>query len=196
MRKILCLFVLLCALASMAWASPTRFAVDPVYSNLAFSIKNLQISTVKGHFKDYKASVTYDEKKRLFTAMQAVIKVASVDTDNAGRDGHLGEDDFFNVKKFPTMTFKMTSYKALGGNKGEVTGELTIAGVTKSIKLKSELGGIIDVKEGHNAGQKRMGLTLSGMITRSEFHYAPKTSTLKLGDEISLSITIEAQAVK
>lgn len=192
MRKSLVLVFSIFLLSSLKAAS---FEVDPVYSNISFSIKNMQISKVKGDFKDYKASFSYDAAKKEFKSMEAVIEVKSVDTNNDTRDAHLLQADFFNAKKYPTMTFKMRTYKKLADDKGVITGKLCIVGVCKDASLSTQILGLVDVKEGYNAGEKRLGFSMDGVIKRSWFSLAPKTSTLKLGDDINISINIEAKAI-
>lgn len=192
MRKTLVLVFSIFLISSLKAAS---FEVDPVYSNISFSVKNLQISKVKGDFKDYKASLSYDAATKEFKSMDAVIEVKSVDTNNDTRDAHLLQEDFFNAKKYPNMTFKMKTYKKQSADKGEITGTLCIAGVCKDASFKTQVMGLVDVKEGYNAGQKRLGFVMQGVIKRSEFKFAPKTSTLKLGDDVNISINIEAKAI-
>lgn len=171
------------------------FEVDPVYSSVGFKIKNLQISNVKGLFKKFKGSLSYDDAKKEFTSMDAVIEVKSVDTNNDTRNAHILQADFFNAAKYPTMTFKMKTYKKLSDDKGVMTGTLCIVGVCKDASFSTQILGIADVKEGYNAGQRRLGATMEGVIKRSEFSFAPKTSTLKLGDDVAISVSIEAKKV-
>lgn len=193
MKKLFFYIFLSCIFALGAHA--TNFKVDPIYSSVGFKIKNLQISNVTGNFNKYEGDFEFDEDKKIFTKMRASIDVASVDTDSKGRDEHLLKEDFFNVVKFPKMDFEMTSYEKISDTEGKIKGKLTLVGVSKEIELESEINGIAVLDQGHNKGQKRMGLTLEGKIKRTDFNYAPNTSTISLGDEVKITVNIEAMAI-
>lgn len=193
MKKMLICFLFVISLVKSLLASD--FLIDPVYSSVGFEVENLQISKVNGNFRDFKGSVGFNNTDKSFTSMKAVIKVASVETNNTGRNAHILQEDFFNEVKYPTITFVMNKFVKIKADKGIVSGRLCISGVCKDIKLESQFLGIADVKEGENAGQRRMGFSLDGVIKRSEFDFAPNTSTLKIGDKIRLNINVEAYQV-
>ena len=88
-----------------------NYKLDEDHSSVAFSVKHLVISTVKGGFKKYNASFSIDDKTGLFTKLEATVDVASIDTGSPKRDEHLKGEDFFEISKFPTMTFKMKKYE-------------------------------------------------------------------------------------
>lgn len=166
-----------------------EFTLDKAHTNVGFKIKHLQISTVNGNFKDYDGSIDFDEASKTFKKIEAKIKVASVNTENSTRDNHLQQDDFFKAKQFPELTFVMKSYQKTSDTAGKVNGTLTIAGVSKDVVLDAEIGGI-----GEMNGKKKLGFSLSGTITRSEFKFAPSSSTITLGDEVKLQVDVEANA--
>lgn len=164
------------------------YTLDKTHTDVSFKIKHLQISNVRGNFKDYDAVIDFDPQSKEFKRLEATIKVASVDTDNKTRDNHLQQDDFFKAKKFPDMTFVMKKYEKSGDDRGKMTGILTIAGVSKEIVLDTEIGGVIKL----DSMKEKIGFSLKGLIKRSEFNFAPSTKTITLGDEIWLDIEVEA----
>lgn len=166
-----------------------EYVLDKTHTNIGFKIKHLQISNVSGNFKDYDGVIDFDPATKEFKKAEAKMKVASIDTDNKGRDDHLQQDDFFKAKKHPEVTFVMKKYEKTGDDEGKMSGTLSIAGVSRDIVLDTEIGGIADFK-----GKEKLGFSLSGKIKRSEFKFAPETSTLSLGDEIKLEIEVEANA--
>ena len=183
-------FVLVASLVVSLFAlnlAAKEYTIDKAHSNVGFKIKHLSISNVTGNFKDYTAVIDYEggELKKL----EAKIKVAFINTENKGRDEHLQQDDFFKAKKYPEITFVMKSYKKMGANAGKVNGTLSIAGVAKDIVLDAEIGGTAQQK-----GVEKLGFSLSGKIKRSDFKFAPSSSTVSLGDEIALNIEVEAAA--
>ncbi|OCS05892.1 YceI family protein, partial [Campylobacter fetus] len=111
-------------------------------------------------------------------------------TSNTARDNHLKQADFFDIAKFPEMKFVMTEFKKDGDNEGKVIGNLTIKNVTKPVTLNYEFGG----QSKNQKGIQIVGFSLEGKIKRSDFNFAPDTSTLTLGDEIKINIEVEAAA--
>lgn len=172
----------LVALAMASSASAASFALDGAHSNVAFKVKHMGLSNVNGIFKDYSAVIDFDLKDNKFNALKADIKVASVDTDNSKRDEHLRTPDFFNVEKYPDMTFEMTSYKA-DGDDGKMVGILTIAGVSKEVKLDTEINGRLE-----KDGKTVVGFNLSGKIKRSDFNLGQGFDSSLIGDEIKINI--------
>ncbi|MBM0636856.1 YceI family protein [Campylobacter sp. VicNov18] len=169
-------------------ASAKEFVLDKSHTDLGFKIKHLQISNVKGNFKDYSAVIDFDSMNLEFKKLEVVVKVASIDTDNQARDNYLQQDDFFKTHKYPDMTFVMKKYEKIGDHKGKMTGVLTIAGVSKDIVLNTEIGGVIKDQN----SKEKIGFSLNGKIKRSDFQFAINTSTITLSDEISLDIEVEA----
>ncbi len=165
-----------------------EYVLDKAHSDLGFKIKHLQISNVKGNFKNYDAIIDFDPQSAEFKKLEAKVEVASVNTENKNRDEHLQKDDFFKAKSFPQITFVMKNYQKISNEKGKVNGTLSIAGISKDIVLDSEIGGTVKGKD----GKEKLGFSLNGQIKRSDFNFAPESSTLTLGDEVSLNIEVEA----
>ncbi|EAI3516710.1 TPA: polyisoprenoid-binding protein [Campylobacter coli] len=186
--------ILLSSLVAVSLLSTGLFAkeytLDKTHTDIGFKIKHLQISNVKGNFQDYDAVIDFDPASFEFKKLEATIKVASVNTDNKTRDNHLQQNDFFKAKQFPNMTFVMKKYEKIDNEKGKMTGTLTIAGVSKEVVLDTEIGGTAKGKD----GKEKVGFSLNTKIKRSDFNFAPSTSTITVGDDIYLSIEVEANA--
>ena len=171
-----------------AFAQSSVWTIDPNHSQVNFAIKHIQVSTVRGSISGVTGTVVWDEKNLSNSSVQATINTATVTTNNEKRDGHLKSPDFFNVEKFPTMTFKSTAVTGTPG-KLQVVGDLTLAGVTKSVTL--------DV-DGPTPPQKSMGgklasgFSATGKLKRSDFNFGQKFTEPSLGDEVQFTIDIEA----
>src|SRR5579859_111498 len=119
-----------------------EYKIDPVHSNVGFAVKHMVINTVHGRFGDYSGTIVYDEKDITKSTVNVTIKSASINTDNAQRDGHLKSPDFLDAQKFPDITFQSKSIEKKAD--GFVAhGALTIRGVTKDVDLPFKLSGPI-----------------------------------------------------
>jgi polyisoprenoid-binding protein YceI len=138
--------------------------IDVTHSTVGFTVRHLMVSKVHGQFTKYKGTFAFDEANLASSHVEAEIEVASVDTRDAQRDGHLRTGDFFEAEKFPLMTFKSTS---VTGSKGEfkVTGDLTLRGVTKSVVLDVEYAG----RAKHPQAGERVGFSAHTTINRKDF---------------------------
>ncbi len=163
--------------------------LDKTHSELAFSVKHLGISKVRGVFHDFDVTLTTDEHVEDMT-IEATIDLASVDTKDAGRDGHLKTGDFFKIDEFPTATFKSTKVEGTAGD-FVVTGDLTLRGVTKEITLKGEFGGI--EKDGY--GNTHAGAEVKAVIDRTEFGVSfnspLESGGMLLGNDITLNFDLQ-----
>src|SRR6185436_14779537 len=195
MRRLIRAFVPALALALLVPA-PTRAAtweLDPAHSTIGFAIRHMMISTVRGQFRTFTGKATGDPKTPDKAAIEASIDAASIDTANEKRDGHLKSPDFFDVAKFPTITFKSKSIAAAGAGKAKVTGDLTLHGVTKEVVLEVE-GPTQVIKD--PMGNTRAGAHATAKIDRREFGMVyDKTMDgggLMVGNEVEITIDVEA----
>ncbi|WP_291951801.1 YceI family protein [Campylobacter sp.] len=186
MKKILLSSLALASILSSV-SLAKEFVIDQAHSNIGFKIKHLQISNVNGNFKTYNAEINFDDKEMKFNKLDAKINIASINTENKTRDAHLLQNDFFNAKVYPEMTFIMSKYEKISNEKGKMYGKLNIAGVSKEIILDTEIGGVIKTDK----GKEKAGFNLQGKIKRSDFKFAPNTSTTSLSDEIQINIEVE-----
>ena len=167
-----------------------KWNIEPTHSQVAFSVKHLGISTVRGTFGQLPGTI--DEENGTLLGAQADIDIASISTSQAGRDEHLRSADFFDVAKYPQAHFKLVKADRNGVDL-TVTGDLTIRGVTKPVVLKGEIGG--PAKDPW--GNTKVSASLEGKISRAEWglvwNQTLETGGLLVSDEVRLSI--DAQAV-
>ena len=171
------------------------YLTDTSHSSIGFNIKYLMITDVFGQFKTYDAKVEIDETTKELIGVEANIKVASLTTENTKRDGHLKSPDFFDVTKFPSITFKSKEVNKLAENKYEMIGDLTIKGITKTITLKGEYTGFIDAGK---MGGKRIGYTAEATINRQDFdvnwNRELDQGGVLVGNEVVIELKIQAAA--
>jgi polyisoprenoid-binding protein YceI len=170
----------------------TKWSIDQAHSQIAFKVRHLMISNVKGSFKTFDASI-YTASKDFKTAeIDLWIDASSINTGDEKRDEHLKGIDFFDVENHKQITFiSSTIGKADKEGIHELWGELTMIGVTKNVKLDVEFGGIVN----DPWGNERAGFTLSGKINRSDWglvwNSAIETGGLIVSEEIHISCEIE-----
>jgi polyisoprenoid-binding protein YceI len=163
-----------------------QYGVDPMHSSISFKIGHLGLTSVHGRFDEFNGSFVIDPDPAK-CSFEMSIKTESVDTNNKQRDTHLRSGDFFNAKQFPEITFKSTSVKPIDGGY-EVTGDLTLHGLTKSVTLPLKGGKTIEFPKGR--GVYHTGYTADFVIKRTDFEIAKAVGDM-LGDEIAVSIGIE-----
>jgi polyisoprenoid-binding protein YceI len=190
MKKILLLAsISACVFAQSAFTADT-YVFDKVHSTMGFQVRHL-FSKVPGKFDDFEGKIQFDEANPENSSVEVKIKTASVDTGFAVRDNNLRSPDFFDVEKFPEITFKSKSVKRTGETTGEVTGDLNMHGVTKEVVLNVEL-------LGKGAGPK--GTTLSGWeaktdLKRSEFGLTWNQmveGTQVVGEDVEIDLHVQA----
>ncbi|QHN05408.1 YceI family protein [Granulicella sp. WH15] len=170
-----------------AQAQTSTWTIDPAHSSASFSIRHMGVSTVHGSLTGLKGAVTLDEKNITKSKVAATADTTTVSTGVDKRDGHLKSPDFFDVAKFPTISFKSTMVMNSGG-KLQVMGDLTLDGVTKNVTL--DLDGPAPAQKGPN-GTTISGFSATGIIKRSDFGFGPKFAPPVLGDEVKFTIDIE-----
>ncbi len=173
--------------AMLSVAEPVRaadeFAVDGVHSSVTFKISHLGLSWIHGRFNDFSGSFVLDPEDAAKCSFSLVIKPESVDTNNQKRDEHLRAPDYFNVKQFPVFAFKSTAVKAIK-DRYEVTGNLTLHGVTKPVSF-TLVGG---KKAEFPKGVQRVGYTTELTIKRSEFGVDKDINAI--GDDVHIAISL------
>lgn len=159
----------------------TKWNLDTTHSEITFKVRHMMISNVKGTFNTFTAEVEAEDDTFKNAKVSATIQTDSIDTNNADRDTHLKSADFFNVEQNPTITFESDSLA------DDVTGHLTINGVTKPVQLEVEFGGINQDPWGNS----KAGFTFEGKIKRSDFglnwNAALETGGVLVSDEVKIS---------
>jgi polyisoprenoid-binding protein YceI len=166
------------------------WSIDQVHSDVSFTVRHMMVSKVRGRFGAFSGTIVTADNP-LESSVTAEIELASIDTNNAQRDEHIRSADFFEVEKFPTMTYTSTSVRQ-NGDDYVLDGKLTLKGVTKDVALKLELNGF-----GPDAyGGTRAGFSASAEISRSEFgvdiHLPMDGGGVVIGDKVTISLEIEA----
>jgi polyisoprenoid-binding protein YceI len=172
-------------LAAASSARAEDYKVDPVHSSLVFRSKHFGVGYIFGRFNEFSGTFRLDDKNAANSAIEMEVKAGSIDTNFAKRDAHLKGPDFFNVKQFPTIAFKSTSFKKVDDAHYEVTGDLTLHGVAKPVTVKLERVG-----SGKDPmGTYRTGLETTFTIKRSDFDM--KFMLEGIGDEVRITLAVE-----
>ncbi len=135
--------------------------IDASHSQALFSVKHMMFTTVRGHFKVLSGHLHIDEQNPSNSWVDAQADAASVDTNDANRDNHLRSPDFFDAQSFPTITFKSSQIEHTGGSEYNVTGDLTMHGVTKPVTFKAEYAGL---------GKDPFGMTRAGISAKTKIN--------------------------
>ena len=172
----------------------TNWTLDPTHSEIAFSVKHMMISKVKGGFNKFDAKIVADPTDLTTAEIEFTIDIASIDTRNEDRDNHLRSADFFEVEKYPSLTFKATSIEKTDDDEYAVTGDVNLHGVTRQETFNITFEG-----QGKDPwGNEKAGFSGKTKIKRSDYNLtwnaALETGGVLVGDQIT--INLEIQAVK
>lgn len=192
MRRIATFFALVLLLAGSAAAQAEPWAIDRNHSAAGFSVRHFGVSTVRGTFTNITGTILIDDKNISASSVDVTVDATTVNTQNEGRDKHLKSADFFDIEKFPTMTFKSKKVESAGAGRLRVTGDFTLHGVTKEIVLDVE-GPTPPFAMPQGRGIKR-GASASTKINRRDFGLVwgnVVESVAVVGDEISITIDLE-----
>jgi polyisoprenoid-binding protein YceI len=167
------------------------YKIDPAHSVIGFAVRHLEINWVEGRFKEFEGAIHYDDKDVTKSSVEFTAKVESIDTGVAPRDKHLRTADFFEVEKYPTLTFKSTRVERKG--KAYVLhGDLTIKGVTKAVQLPFDITGAVKDPWGNT----RFGVSAETKINRRDFgiNYGSAFAGggLDVGNEVNITLRLEA----
>lgn len=170
-----------------------KWAVDTAHSSVDFSVKHMMISKVKGSFHEFGAEVSADPQDLTGADVSFSIKVNSIDTRSQDRDNHLRSADFFEVETYPEITFRSTDVKKTGEDEYEMTGDVTIKGVTRQETFKVEYEG-----SGQDPwGNQKVGFTADGKINRKNYgltwNQTLETGGVLVGEDIKINLQIQAQ---
>jgi len=179
-----------------AAATTTEWELDSAHSAAHFSVKHLMVSTVRGQFKTVTGSVILDEADLTRSRVQVEVDAASIDTREPKRDAHLKSPDFFDVEKFPKLSFRSTRIER-AGDEFKVTGDLTMHGVTRPVALTVDS---LSAATKSPFGQVVRGISATGKLNRKDWGLgwnAPlETGGVLVGEEVKLQIDAELVAKK
>ena len=189
---LLALSALALGFINTASAAVETYDIDSVHSSVAFKIRHF-VSKVPGSFTKFAGTITVDRDNLANSSVTATIDVGSVSTANDARDKHLKSPDFFDAEKFTTITFKSKAWKTTGEGTFDVTGDLTIHGVTKEVVLKTTSLGFAPGMR----GAQLAGFEATTTIKKSDFGVAgPAMLAAAVGDDVAITIGVEADLKK
>jgi polyisoprenoid-binding protein YceI len=169
----------------------TTWNIDPTHSEILFKVKHLMITNVKGEFRKFSASITANGNDFTNASIAATMDAASVFTNEDNRDGHLKGADFFEVEKYPELTFKGTSFTKTDDENFKLKGLLTIKGVSKEVTLDVEFGGI----NKDPWGNEKAGFSVTGKINRRDWglnwNAALETGGVLVSEEVRISAEVQ-----
>ncbi|MCS6989062.1 MAG: YceI family protein [Chloroherpetonaceae bacterium] len=182
---IVAVFVAKSALAQTVWT------IDGSHSDISFSVSHLVVSEATGRFKKFEGELKAKSDDFVDADVSLTIDAASIDTDDDKRDGHLRSPDFFDVAKFPAITFKSKSFKKVEGNRYKLAGDLTMRGVTKPVELDVIFKGMAKSPWGHSVS----AFKVTGAINRTDFgltwNKTLEAGGLLVGEIVNFSANIE-----
>jgi len=181
-------------LFTLALAGPlaaAQYDIDVSHSTIGFQVRHMAISKTTGNFEDFTGSFSFEPGQPDTWSCEAVIQASSINTNNQKRDDHLRSDEFFDVAKFTTLSFKSTGVAMENDTEGVLKGELTIHGVTKPVEMQMEILGTVT----DPWGNERAGFSASVKINRKDYglsyNSVMEAGGLVVGDEVKITLEIE-----
>ncbi|HEY9441508.1 MAG TPA: YceI family protein [Streptomyces sp.] len=168
------------------------YTIDPVHSTIGFTVRHAMVTNIRGSFGEHEGKLKLDGTDPANSSASIDVKIASVDTGIADRDGHLVSGDFFEAEKYPLMTFRSTKAEQLGDDTYRITGDLTIKDVTRPLSIDLEFNGSAT----DPFGNQRVGFEGRAEILRSDwgltYNAALETGGVLVGDKVKLNFDISA----
>ncbi len=186
MKRIVFFALVSLTINGIALAQSNVWQLDPAHSSAQFAVRHMGISTVRGTFTKLSGTAHYDAAGAKNDSVEVTIETGSVDTRVEMRDNDLRSDHFFDVQKYPNMTFRSTKVESVGADKLKITGDLTIRGVSKPVTLDVE-GPTKPIDDGH--GHQHMGVSATGTVNRTDFGMTGYQGVV--GNEVNLTIDAE-----
>ena len=191
MKRIFALVLSLASLPSLASAEVSTWTFDPAHTDTSFEVKHLVISTVRGHLGPTTGKMTLDPDDITRSSVQASVDASKIDTRSSGRDADLRSPSFFDVARYPTMTFRSTKVRKVADDRLDVTGDLTVKDITRpvtfDVKISQPVRG--------SAGELRRGFSATTRINRKEFglrYDKVVEAGPVVGDEVTIIVEVEA----
>lgn len=186
--------IAIAVMANLSVSAQTKWTVDKSHSNVKFTVTHMVVSEMEGTFKVFDGTMDHSKPDFSDAKVSFAVDIASVNTDNERRDGHLKGDDFFNAEKFPKMTFTSTAVKPLGNNKYEMAGNLTIRDVTKPVVFQVTHGGVLTTSRGAKAGFKAT-TTINRFDYNLKWDRTTETGGLVVSKEVAITVNVEMDKV-
>lgn len=168
----------------------TKWSIDPTHSEVGFKVKHMMFTNVSGKFKTYDAEITTEDDDFTKSEISFSADINSIDTNNTDRDNHLKSADFFDAENHPKLTFKSSSLTK-SGDEYQLTGELSLHGITKTVKLDAEVSGLLKDPWGNT----KVAMNISGKINRKDWglnwNSALETGGVLVGEDVKLNIELQ-----
>jgi polyisoprenoid-binding protein YceI len=172
-------------------AANTKWIIDPAHSEILFKVKHMMITNVKGEFRSFTGELSSEGTNFIADSINVTINASSIFTNSDDRDAHLKSADFFDVENYKELSFAGTSLKKIDDENFQLTGDLTIKGVSRSVTLDIEFGGI----NKDPWGNEKAGFSINGKINRKDWgltwNAALETSGVLVSDEVKLSAEVQ-----
>ncbi len=185
------LVALLVSIAGTSAVAQSTWTIDASHSDVSFSVSHLVVSEATGKFKKFEGELKAKSDDFTDADITVTIDAASINTEDEKRDGHLRSPDFFDVAKYPTITFKSKSFKKVDGNKYKLVGDLTMHGVTKTVELDAIFKGTAKSPWGQTVG----AFKLSGEVNRRDFgltwNKTLDNGGLLVGETVNITANVE-----
>ncbi len=185
------LFILFAGLSMAAASSAQGWNLDKTHSSVNFSVSHMVVSEATGNFKDFSGDVKSEKADFSDLSVNFTIKVASINTDDEKRDGHLKSPDFFDAAKYSDITFKSTGVKKINDKKYELTGDLTMKGVTKKVTWEVKYNGTVKDPYGFN----RAGFKATTTVNRKDYGVSWNKTLdaggVAVGDDVTITVNAE-----
>jgi polyisoprenoid-binding protein YceI len=169
----------------------TKWAIDPTHSEIGFKVKHMMFTNVSGDFGTYEATISTEEDDFTKSSIEFSANIDSINTKNSDRDTHLKSADFFDAENHPKLTFVSSSFTKIDDENYELAGELSLHGVTKSVKLATEFSGLMKDPWGNT----KVGLNIEGKINRKDWglnwNSALETGGVLVSEEVKLNIELQ-----
>lgn len=173
-------------------ATTGTWVIDPAHTRLGFSVRHAMVTTVRGQFDEFEGTLVLDGEDPARSGATVTIQTASIATGSEDRDNHLRSADFFDAERFPTMTFTATDVVAHNDEDFEMTGTLTLHGVSKPVTIKTEYQGVVT----DPFGNERIGFAGETQINRKEFglnwNAALEAGGVLVGEKVKIHLDVAA----
>ena len=190
MRRLIVLTLILVLIPASTTLAADKYTIDPAHCHIGFSVRHLVINNIRGRFTDYEGSIIYDEQDITRSSVEITIKAQSVNTDVQPRDEHLRTSEFFDVAKFPDISFKSTRVEKRGSGFAAI-GIFTMHGVAKEITIPFKING-----KSNFQGGTHLGVEGTVVIDRRDFGMSWSATLdnggLVVGDDVTIELNIEA----
>jgi len=172
-----------------------KWNIDPDHSVASFAVRHMMITNIRGTLTGITGTILFDPAAMERSSVEASLPLAGLSTGNKKREEHLMSDDFFDSERFPTITFRSTKLEKTGGNRGKITGELTMRGVTRTVTMEAEYFGPVK-SPAELGGETTMGFAASLKVNREDFgimwNLPFDNDKLVVSKEVEISLDIEA----